>query len=76
MDIIDIIRNMDTQTIAEKIINQAADLDSTDYADRLKEDTAAIEECLYHIKTVASNKYNSDYWRTFCAALVYAFEYN
>lgn len=76
MDIMEIVRNMDTQTIAEKLINQAADMDNTDYTDNLKEDIATIEECLYHIKTIASNEYNFDYWRTFCAALVYVFEYN
>ena len=29
-----------------------------------------IEECLYHIQTLAQNEYNNDYWRVFFNTMV------
>ena len=35
-----------------------------------KQDFEDIENALYHIKTIAENKYNSDFWRVFYNALL------
>ena len=35
-----------------------------------KQDFEDIENALYHIKTIAENKYNFDYWRTFYNSLL------
>lgn len=35
-----------------------------------KQDFKDIENALYHIKTIAENNYNDDYWRTFYNSLL------
>lgn len=68
-----IIDNMDCNEIASRLYDHAADRDNTDYENKNK-DIEDIENALYQIKAIAQNPYNSDYYRTFVLALIYAYQ--
>ena len=53
---------MDSEDIACIICDAAGTKNKQDFED--------IENALYYIKTIAENKYNSDFWRVFYNALL------
>ena len=55
----------DTMEIAHKLYELAKDMDYMDYEDEKEQILNEIEAGVYYIKTVASNEYNADYFRTF-----------
>ena len=55
----------DTMEIANKLYELAKDMDYMDYEDEKEQIINEIEAGVYYIKTVASNEYNADYFRTF-----------
>ena len=60
---------MDINEIANILYNNTLDMDANDYIENKEHEIAQLEEALYHIKAIAENDYNQDYWRTFWNAL-------
>lgn len=53
------------QEIAEKLYNLAKDMDFSDYEEEKEQIITKLENALYHLKTVAQNEHNHEYFRTF-----------
>lgn len=52
----------DSEDIAQILCDAVGTKDKQDFED--------IENALFHIKTIAENKYNGDFWRTFYNSLL------
>ena len=61
--------SIDTRAIAESLYYMAEDMDAGDYAENKEQDIDAIENAIFHIKTIAENEDNLNYWRTFLELL-------
>jgi hypothetical protein len=61
--------NIDTYEIALHLYNLSCDMDFMDYEEVKDQTIVEIENCLYYLKTVAQNKYNDEYFRTFLKCL-------
>lgn len=64
-----LLQEKDTQEIALKIYELSKDMDFSDYEEEKEKEISEIEQCLYHLKTIAKNEHNQDYFRTFYNAL-------
>lgn len=69
-----LITNIDTQTIAENILNACKDMDYLDYEETSEKDLNDIEEALYTLKVYADNEREKDHFRTLMFALALIFE--
>ena len=58
------------EDIAEKMLQNASDMDSADYEETRESEKEDIVNALYQLKAICENPYNSDYYRTFFNALV------
>lgn len=58
--------------IADKMIENSADMDFLDYAETIESEREDIINALYQLKAICENPYNKDYYRTFYNALVKA----
>lgn len=54
-----------TQEIARKLYELSKDMDYMDYEEEKEQILNDLENVLYHIKLIAKNEYNQDYFRTF-----------
>ena len=52
------------QEIAHNLYENMKDMDYMDYEDTKEETINQLIDALYHLKTVAQNEYNQDYFRT------------
>ena len=59
------LHNIDTFEIAGRLYELAKDMDWMDYDEEIEQIISEIEQCIYYIKTIASNEHNADYFRTF-----------
>lgn len=66
--------DIDTQTIAENILNACKDMDYLDYEETSEKDLNDIEEALYTLKVYADNEREKDHFRTLMFALALIFE--
>lgn len=62
-DIADMLVNEITELCSMGALDETMDSENSEH---LKAD---LTECLYQIKAIAENPYNSDYWRTFYKVL-------
>ena len=53
------------QEIALALYENIKDMDYMDYEDEEEQIKADIENAIYHLKAIAQNEYNADYFRTF-----------
>ena len=53
------------EEVAERLYELAKDMDYMDYEDEEEQIKADIENAIYHLKAIAQNEYNADYFRTF-----------
>lgn len=60
---------IDTYEIATVLYNLAKDMDYMDYEEVEDGTIKQIEICLYDLKCIAQNSYNSDYFRVFLECL-------
>lgn len=66
--------DIDTQTIAENILNACKDMDFLDYKETSEKDLNDLEEALYTLKVYADNEREKDHFRTLMFALALIFE--
>ena len=57
------------QEIASRIYYLTTDFDFLDYEGEKEKELQELEECIYYLKSIASNEYNKEYFRTFYNAL-------
>lgn len=65
-----IINNMDVQTVAENLYNAAAVYGLTAEKDKMINE---LNDAINHIRAIAHNDMNDEYWRTLIIALATAF---
>ena len=61
----EILEERSAEEVAEKLYELAKDMDYMDYEDEEEQIKADIENAIYHLKAIAQNEYNADYFRTF-----------
>ena len=61
----EILEEKSPQEIAERLYELAKDMDYMDYEEEEEQIKADIENAIYHLRAVAKNEYNFDYFRTF-----------
>lgn len=61
----EILENKSIKELSEQLYNLAKEMDSLDYEETKEKELEDIENFLYHLKTIAKNKYNKEYFRTF-----------
>ena len=62
--------DFDTNTAAEKMIDDVIGYSKIDYTpEEMQQAVEEIDNALFHIKTLAQNELNADYWRTFVETL-------
>ena len=61
----EILNEKDPQEIADRLYELAKDIDFSDYEEQEEETKAGLINCIYDLKAIAQNKYNSDYYRIF-----------
>ena len=67
------IYNFDTLETAKNIYKSFEDMDAADYEESKEQTIEELESALYYLKTVAQNKHNADYFRTFYNAITLIF---
>ena len=65
---------VDVNDLARAIYAACADMDARDYDETAEAEIQDIAEGLYHLKAIAENPYNNDYFRTTFCALARAFD--
>ena len=60
-----ILEERSAEEVAERLYELAKDMDYMDYEDEEEQIKADIENAIYHLKAIAQNEYNADYFRTF-----------
>ena len=60
----DILEYRSVEEVAHNLYESMKDMDYMDYEDTKEETINQIIDVLYHLKTVAQNEYNQDYFRT------------
>ena len=61
----EILEERSAEEVAERLYELAKDMDYMDYEDEEEQIKADIENVIYHLKAIAQNEYNADYFRTF-----------
>lgn len=56
-------KNIDIEEIANKLIENAKDMDFMDYEETEEETRKQVENALYYIGACAQNEYNANYFR-------------
>ena len=59
----------DTELTAKALYQLSIDMDYADYSEHLDNTLKDLELALFHIKTIAENEYNNDYFRTLARCL-------
>lgn len=62
-------KNFDTYEAALKLYNLSCDMDFQDYEEVKDQTIEEIEEALFHLKCIACNPHNKEYFRTFLKCL-------
>lgn len=61
----ELLEEKSTQEIAENLYELSKDMDYMDYEEEKESVINDLENALYHIKTIAQNEHNQEYFRTF-----------
>ena len=61
----ELLNNIDLEQLAEDLYNACEDMDATDYEEAKEQTIKEIENFLYHLKALAQNEYNYEYFKTF-----------
>ena len=61
----EILEERSAEEVAERLYELAKDMDYMDYEDEEEQIKTDIEIAIYHLKAIAQNEYNADYFRTF-----------
>lgn len=64
MNKMEIIEDKSIQELACDLYESTKDIDHMDYKDTEEQTINELIDALYHLKTVAQNEYNQDYFRT------------
>jgi len=59
-----IIENVDCLEMAEVFYSACTDMDFCDYEEEKETTIKELEEFFYHLKAIAENEYNHNYFRT------------
>lgn len=60
----ELLEEKSTQEIAENLYELSKDMDYMDYEEEKESVINELENALYHIKTIAQNEHNQEYFRT------------
>ena len=61
----ELLEEKDPQEIANRLCELAKDMDFSDYEEEEEEIKAGLINCIYDLKAISQNEYNSDYYRIF-----------
>ena len=63
------IKNFDTETVCEKLLEMVQDMDYHDYDETLEQEKDEIINALYYLRAFAENPYNDTMFKTFASLL-------